>query len=151
MAALSVWFDQYWFPVLQSVGIVGSLLLTLVTVRRDARAREAANRLLLLEQHRDLWRDVHERPELARVMSTQTDLIAEPISTAEQEFLNLVIVHFHTGWMLAKSGSTNTLETMAADVRTFFSLPIPRSLWEQTKHSRDKAFGRFVDQALGGG
>ena len=29
------------------------------------------------------------------------DLLLAPITHEEEEFLNLVIVHYHTGWMLA--------------------------------------------------
>jgi hypothetical protein len=148
VAAFLAWFDQNWFILLQSLGIMGSLWLTSATVRRDTRAREASNWLSLLEQHRELWKDLHQRPELSRIMSREVDLVAQPISAAEQEFLNLVVVHFHTGWMLAKAGSTNSLETMATDVRTFFSLPLPHSVWEQTKILRDKEFLHFVEECL---
>lgn len=149
MAVFSSWLDQHWFALIQSAGIVGSLLLAAITVRRDACAREAANRLLLLERHSKLWADVYQRSELSRVLSTEADLVAQPVSTAEQEFLNLVFVHFHTGWVLAKSGSTNSLEALAADLRSFLSLPIPRAVWQQTSHARDKKFVRFAERFAG--
>jgi hypothetical protein len=148
VAAFLRWLDQNWFILLQSLGIIGGLCLTSATVRRDARAREATNRLSLLEQHRELWKELHQRSDLFRVRRQDVDLVAQPISTVEREFLNLVIVHFHTGWLLSAAGSTNSPEAMATDVRTFFSLPIPRAVFEETKVLRDRAFVEFVESCF---
>ncbi|MCI0534444.1 MAG: hypothetical protein L0Z50_04385 [Verrucomicrobiales bacterium] len=148
MAFSLAWLDQNWFTLLQSAGIIGSLWLTGATVRRDARARRVSNILALSEQHRDLWGEVHRRPELSRILSKEVDLIAQPISTSEEEFLNLVIVHFRTGWLLAMEESINRLDAIRSDVLSFFSLPLPRCVWEQTKHARDKDFVDFIDSCF---
>jgi len=67
---------------------------------------------------------------------------------AEQEFLNLVIIHFHTGWQLAKEETVVTLKTLKADARNFFNLPIPKSVWKQTRHTRDPKFVKFIEGCL---
>lgn len=102
MAALPVWLEQNWFPLLQSTGIIGGLLFTALSVRRDTRARRAADLLKLAEQHRDLWSEIHRRPELSRILSADVDLLSSPITPVEKEFLDIVFVHFYTGWLLAK-------------------------------------------------
>jgi hypothetical protein len=142
------WLNDNWFPLLQSLGIVGGLLFTGLAARREARSRLTSDRLVLLEQHRELWSEVHRRPELERVVLPSVDLVAHPVSVAEERFLNLVIVHFHTGWQLAVSGVVHSPEIMAADVRSFFALPLPRAVWEQAKAARDPEFVRFVEAAL---
>jgi hypothetical protein len=38
-----------------------------------------------------------------------------------------------------------------ADIRQFFSRPIPRAVWEQTKVFQDHRFIAFVDRALESG
>lgn len=148
MAAFLFWLNQNWFSFLQSLGIVGGLWFTAAAIRRDTKARKASDLLKLLEQHRELWSDIHRRPELMRVLSQELDLVAQPISTAEEEFINLVIVHFHTGWMLSCSGSTNSLAALGKDVGSFFTLPLPRKVWEETEHKRDAAFVRFVAKCM---
>ena len=148
MTPLVAWLDTNWFSLLQSVGILSGLLLTAITVHRDATHRHVSNMLTLLEQHRELWTEVHSRPELARIMATEVDLLTRPVTTAEERYLNLVFVHFHTGWQLAAAGVIHSLEVMAADVRGFFSLPLPHAVWEQTKANRDPEFVRFVSDAL---
>lgn len=98
--------------------------------------------------HRDLWNEAHSRPDLSRVFATEADLVAQPITVAEERFLNEVIVHFATGWQLARNGSLVTLDAMRADVRNFFSLPIPNAVWRETKKRRDPQFVRFVEESL---
>jgi hypothetical protein len=67
---------------------------------------------------------------------------------AEEEFLNLVMAHFQTSWRIAKVGGIITLGELAADVRGFFSLPLPRAVWEKTKGFRNRRFVKFVKKAL---
>lgn len=150
MAFPVAWLTDNWFSLLQSAGIMGGLLFTGLAARREARSRKTSDILTLLEQHRELWSEVHRRPELARVIQPCVDLVANPLNVPEERFLNLVIVHFHTGWQLAVSGVVHTPEIMAADVRGFFTLPLPRAVWEQSKAGRDPEFVRFVDAALAG-
>ena len=76
------------------------------------------------------------------------DLVASPITTAEQEFLNLVFVHFETGWQLARQGVATPLAVLSLDVRAFFRLPVVRAVWEETRWSRNPEFVQFVGRVL---
>jgi predicted nucleotidyltransferase len=149
VASLSLWLNQNWFAFLQSVGIVCGLVFTSLSIRGDTKARRTSDLLTLTERHHQLWSEIHRRPDLQRILNREVDLVSRPVSTAEQEFLNLVFVHFFTGWLLAKDGALLSLETMAADVQTFFELPIPASVWKQTRDARDPEFVGFVDASLG--
>lgn len=142
------WLEQNWFTVVQSTGIIGSILLTAVVLRSDRRTRRISDLLTLAAHHRDLWGDMHRRPELARVARAEVDLVASPITTAEEEYLLLVIMHFYTGWMVAREGSLVTLDIMAQDAGEFFLLPLPAIVWAQTRGQRDPKFVRFVDKAI---
>ena len=150
MAPLLSWLKENWFPTLQGVGIVAGLAFTAVSLRRDAKGRKRTDALALMQQHRELWSEVHRRPELGRILQGTADLIANPITVTEQEFLNLVIIHFNTGWQLAREGKLLKLETLAVDAGGFFSLPLPRAVWEQTKSAREREFVAFVDGCLAG-
>lgn len=151
MEAVGQWFRDNWFALVQGVGIVAGLVFGAVTLRRDLRARRVGDLLALTQQHRELWSEVHRRPELARIMDPDADLVARPLTVAEERMVNLILVHFQTGWELARSGTFNTPENMAADVRGFFTLPLPRKVWQATKATRDPAFVRFVADCLADG
>ena len=142
------WIEQNWFLLLQGLGILGGLLFTGLSLGQANKGRKITNLLELSEQHRQLWTEVRERPELARILRTDVDLIAAPITVAEEAYMNLVFNHFSVGWTVARAGSLLTLSALALDVAAFFSLPIPRSVWEETKGNRDRKFVCFVQRVL---
>jgi hypothetical protein len=148
MGALSSWVDGNWFNVIQTVGIIGSLWLATAAANRDARAKEIENLLSLSEHHRELWKAIPQRKDLGRVLQANVDVRLTPPTVAETEFLNLVFVHFQTGWWIARAGGMTTLKEMKADVRGFFSLPLPHAVWEKTKKMRNQRFVNFVERAM---
>jgi len=146
---LPSWLRENWFPLLQTVGIIGGLVFTGISVRQAANARKVSDLLTLTAQHRALWNEVYSRPGLNRIFAASADLVATPVTMSEDQFLNEVIVHFYTGWRLASKGSLLSPEAMEADVQNFFRLPIPRAVWEQSKGARDQQFVMFVEKCLG--
>jgi hypothetical protein len=149
MGAFSSWVDGNWFNVIQTFGIIGSLWLAGAAANRDARAKEIENLLSLSEHHRELWKAVPQRKDLQRVFQADANVLLTPATVAETEFLNLVIVHFQTGWWIAKAGGITTLKELKADARSFFNLPLPCAVWEKTKAFRNQRFVSFVEGALG--
>lgn len=148
MGNVLAWLEANWFSVVQSTGIVGSILLTALMLRRDRRGRKISDLLTLSQHHRDLWSEMHRRPELARIVRPEVDLVGHPITTAEEEFLMLAIMHFDTGWRLAREGSLLTLANMAIDAGSFFTLPLPAHVWAHIRHQRDPKFVKFVEDAV---
>ena len=142
------WLSAHWLSLVQSLGIIASLWFTRSALRQDARARDIGHLISLAQQHRELWSELHRRPELQRVFSKKVDLIAHPVSPAEEEFLNLALVHFQNGWSLTGNISGWTKEGLVKDLQSFFGYPLPRSVWEQTKAHRDPVFVEFVEMAL---
>jgi len=147
MASLFYWVQNNWSNAVGAAGIIGGLWFTAASFRQEAKAKETANILTLSQQHRELWSKAQERPELARVFLPGADL-ARPATIAEEEFLNLVLVHFETGWQMAKEGTVLTREVLARDICGFFSLPLPFAVWEKTKATRNPKFVRFVARAI---
>ena len=148
MAAFSTWTAENWFNLVQSVGVIGSLLMAAGAANREAKAREIENILTLSEHHRELWQDVAKRPDLARVLRSDEAVLQSKITIAEEEFINLVTVHFQTGWRIAAAGGITSLGELALDAKAFFTLPLPRAVWEKTKNLRNKGFVQFVERAL---
>lgn len=148
MAGTCSWLDGNWFNLIQTVGIMGTLLLASGAAYRDAKAKEVENLLTLTELHRELWEGVSRKTELERIFRPDADTDTKPPTVIEEEFLNLVFIHFQTGWTVARSGALITLAEMKADVRGFFTLPLPKAVWEKTKQFRNPKFVWFVERAL---
>ena len=148
MAALLPWLEANWFSFLQSVGIVGGLLFTAASVRRDTKARRINDMLKLKEEHRELWSELHRRSDLARITTTKVDLIGTPVTPVEEMFLNIAIVHFHTGWQMNKMGVVIARKGAEADIKWFFNLPIAHAVWEASKNYREPEFVKFVEKCL---
>ena len=145
---MAAWAAGNWFSLVQSVGIIAGLWFATAGFRRDGKARITSDLLALTQEHRELWSEAHRRPDLSRIFRTEVDLVASPITTAEQEFLNLVFVHFETGWQLARQGVATPLAVLSLDVRAFFRLPVVRAVWEETRWSRNPEFVKFVNRVL---
>jgi hypothetical protein len=148
MDALSSWTENNWFNLVQTLGIMGSLWMASVAANRDAKARETENLLTLNGQHHQLWSGVLQKTELQRIFRADANPIAMPATVVEREFLNLVFVHFQTGWLVAKSGALISLAELSADMKEFFSLPLPRAAWEKTKQFRNPRFVQFIEKAF---
>jgi hypothetical protein len=148
MADFSSWVQNNWSSAVGSAGIIGSLWMGIAAAHREAKAREIQNVLRLSEHHHELWNSLNRRPGLDRIRRTDAEVLVDPLTTAEQEFINLAIVHYLTGWRIAEAGGITTLTELAADVRGFFCLPLPHAVWEKTKQYRNQRFVRFVDRAL---
>jgi len=142
------WVNSNWFAVLQTVGILGSLWFTAQYFRQDSRTRQIANLLAMAERHEALWLKAQEDPKLSRILEDMPDL-SKPPTTAEREFLNLIILHFQSGWRVARTTDNDELKSLSLDAGAFFRLPLPRAVWEKTKKFRNPKFVRFVERAMG--
>ena len=75
-----------------------------VARHREAKAKEIDNLLTNADHQRELWTDAYKRPELERVFQAKVDLAEKPITVAEKEFLNLVLVQYQITWCIAEAG-----------------------------------------------
>ena len=162
MGVFPSWVEGNWFNLIQTAGIMASLCLTAAAANREAKARneeavarhreakakEIDNLLTNADHQRELWTDAYKRPELERVFRSNVDLAKEPVTVAEKEFLNLVLVQYQTTWCIAEAGGIVTVDELASDVRDFFSLPLPHAVWENVKGVRNPRFAEFVERAL---
>ena len=154
MDGFSSWVNGN-FNLVQTVGIIGSLsmtavalLLTAAASRRESKAREIQNILTLSDHHRNLWAGVAHKSELGRIFQNNAEVLKNPLTVAEEVFLNEAITHYMTGWRIAKSGGITTLKELGTDIKWFLSLPLPYAVWEKTKDFKNQKFVRFVERAL---
>lgn len=134
--------------MVQSGGIIGGLFFAAISARQDAKARRLNAALSLAQQHREIWSELHRRPELGRILQGDVDLVSQPTTVQEEEFLNVAFVHVQVGWEIAQSGSIVEEDTLRSDMRHFLSYPLPRSVWNRTKGHREPGFVTFMESCV---
>lgn len=140
------WFYQNWFDLLQSAGIVASLLFTASALRLDTRTRQVSNLLSLTESHKTLWTEFYRRPELHRILDERAIVRQQEITREEEILVTLAILHLNSTFYAQKLGLLFKLEGLRRDVAWFFSLPIPRMIWEKSKVLQNDDFVEFVEK-----
>lgn len=144
------WFGIHGFELFQAVGIVGGLAFNGIALRSDDRSRRVSNLLILTGAHREIWTQLYRRPELARVLDSRVDLDLAPVSDFEAVFVTFVILHLASVHQAMEEGLFWTGQAIERDVRWFFSLPIPRTVWENSRSFQDPDLVKFVEDSLVG-
>jgi hypothetical protein len=144
------WIADNWFTILSASGIVGGLLFTAVSLRSETKTRRIGNLLTLTQNHREIWSELFERPHLARVLDAAADLSKHPVTLDERFYVNMLIQHLGSAFQAMRSGLTIKPEGLRRDIQWFFSLPIPRSIWEKIKSLQNDDFVDFVERCLTG-
>src|SRR6266404_2912133 len=120
------WLADNWFTILQSLGIIGSLLFTGISLRISSKARRVSNLLEITAHHREIWTALYDDPQLSRVLDPSADLKKQPITRKEELLVKFLVLHFASAFRAMKNRMVSEPKGLRADVRTFFALPIPR-------------------------
>jgi len=104
------WFWNNWFELLQTAGLIGSLLFTAYTIRQDREDRKIDNLIAIKSEHRELWKEFVDRKGLGRVRDLQVDLVNVPITTEEEIWVRNLILHLDTAHRAMKAGMFVTIE-----------------------------------------
>jgi len=119
-----------------------------VTLHSDTETRRVANLLTITANHREVWKEFFGKPELARVIEPSADVSKQPVTPAEEFFVNLVISHTSSVYETLKDELVVKQENLRRDVKTFFSLPVPNAVWTKTKLLQNQDFAAFIDSSL---
>lgn len=145
---LTPWIFDNWFTLLQSTGIIGSLWFTARSFRFDAKIRKVGNLIEITSHHREIWSQLYSQPELARVKESSPDFKKKPITVGEELFVTQVILHLRSVFRASKEGVIASLDGVEADIRQFFSKPIPRIIWNQKREFQDLDFVQFMEHQI---
>ena len=143
------WLFEHGKDTLESTGVVGGLFFTAASFRADARERHIVNLMSVAHSHRELWLQLVEKPELSRILKSDVDLDKATVSVVEERFVHLLIIHLAVCFEAVKAGVLPSLSGLEDDVRSFFSLPIPRQVWKWSRRFQEKGFVAFVDKTIG--
>jgi len=148
---VSRWIAENWFDFLSAAGVIGGLFFTAVSLRSETKTRKIANLLTMTANHREVWKEFFSRPELAHVLNASANVESQAITPEEVVFVNMVILHISSVYEALKDELVIKQEGLRRDVRSFFSLPIPQTVWKKTKLFQNADFTAFVEECRRGG
>ena len=148
MGDMAQWLAENWFNLFSSAGIIGGLWFTAVSLHSETKTRRVANLLTLTANYREVWKEFFRSPELARVIEPSANVAKQPVTPAEEFFVSLVISHTSSVYEALKDDLLNKQEGLRRDVRSFFSLPVPKAVWTKTKLLQNKDFAAFIESSL---
>lgn len=106
---------------------------------------------MLTAAHRDIWSQLHQRPELARVLEAGVDLERAPVTNPEAVFVTFLLLHLSSTYRAIRLGMFSTRQALDRDIRWFLALPIPRTVLGRSKDLLEPDFVAFVEPCLGEG
>lgn len=142
------WFNENWFNLFSSLGIVSGLWFTAVSLHSETKTRRVANLLTLTANYREVWKDFFASPELVRVIDPAADVVKAPVTPAEEFFVNLIVSHISSVYEALKDELLPQQEGLRRDVEEFFSLPVPKAVWTKTKLLQNHDFAAYLESAL---
>jgi hypothetical protein len=137
-----------WLSLFQTASIAAGFVFIAVAILFDARARRATNLIRLTEQHRELWERMYVEPDLARIFDADADPESKGLTAHEETFVIFIVLHLSTTYYAIRSGLIRNTRGLRNDIQRFFSLPIPRTVWERIKHLQDPPFVQFVERCF---
>ena len=139
------WLANNLFNLLSAAGIIGSLWFTAISLRSETKTRRIANLLTITANHREIWKVFLNDKGLARVRDAAADTTKQPVTDAERVFVTFVILHMSSVFHAMSDQLVVKVEGLRRDIAQFFSLPIPREVWEKIKVLQNDDFVAFVE------
>jgi hypothetical protein len=142
------WLTENWFNLFSSVGIIGGLWFTAVSLHSETKTRRVANLLTITANYREVWKEFFGTRELVRVIDPTANPAKKPVTLAEEFFVNMVISHTSSVYEALKDELLTKQDGLRRDVKSFFSLPVPKAIWNNTKLLQNLDFAAFIDSSL---
>jgi hypothetical protein len=131
-----------------TVGIISGLWFTAVSLRSETKTRRIANLLTITANYREVWKELFNSPELARVIDPDADLAKRSVTPQEQLFVGQVISHINSVFYATNDDLVVEWEGWRRDIAQFLSLPIPKAVWSATKLLQNQDFAAFIESCL---
>lgn len=137
----------YWFQLLQSVGIVGGLLLNARAQRAAAKAQRVTTSFQLTKYQRDLYETLSSRSDLIRFFQDRVDLATAPLTDPELRFTVSAILHLELAFEAVKAGMVR-IEGLNADAARFINRSIPTAVWLEVRQVQNRDFRDWLDSHM---
>jgi hypothetical protein len=139
------WIAEHWFDLFQTAGVLIGFAFTIHALHTESEARKIDNLIALNQEHMAIWKELYGRPELSRITEKRVALDTKPLSHEERLFVTFLILHLSVVYRAMRAKMFVNIEGLTEDVKVFFSLPIPKIIWNTIKSSQDKDFVSFVE------
>ena len=144
------WLDQNWFNLVQTIGIVFSLLFSGYAYVLALKSQRVTNTFQVMQYHREIWSSLFDHPELERVLDNSPAFEAKPLTEAERLFVTLLVLHLGSVHRAMNHNAIERIEGLELDIYQFFRLPIPALVWREIKVIQNADFVEFVEKAIAG-
>lgn len=148
MEDMEQWLVENWFNLISTIGVVGGLVFTAVSLHSETKTRRVANLLTVTANYSAIWKEFLEHPNLARVLDARADVHRCPVTHEEEIFVNMIIHHVSTVYNAMHDELLLKLEGSRLDIAQFFSLPVPKAVWSKTKLLQNQDFAAFIESSL---
>jgi len=142
------WLTENWFNLFSSIGIIGGLWFTAISLHSETKTRRIANLLTITANYREVWKEFFRCPELARVIDPAADVTKQPVTPAEEMFVGLIISQMGSVYYATNDELLIKLEGSRRDMKSFFSLPVPKAVWTKSKLLQNQDFAAFIESSL---
>lgn len=142
------WIADNWFSIIQTLGVVGGLLFTGLSLRQGILTERVKFQFDLSENHANIWREIFDNPNLARLLDPNADMEIFPITRQEEVFVKLLIHHLgcaHEAW---SHGLIEKPSGVDDDIRRFFNLPIPKFAWNRLRQFQSSKLVHFIEKTI---
>jgi hypothetical protein len=150
------WFAENWLNLSTALAIMGSWWSSIFALRKqtkamesDAKSRRVANQIALTANYCEIKKVFLRYPELlSRVTDPTADVAKQPVTPAEEAYVNMVMSQTNSVYEALKDDLLTKQDGARRDVKDFFTLPIPKAVWQKAKPLQNHDFVAFIDSSL---
>lgn len=146
MSEIMRWLAEHGKDTLETGGLIFGLFYTAASFNASTKERRLSNLMEVAKSHRELWFQLMEKPELARILRADANIKKKRVSVVEERFVHLLITHLAVTFAALKAGVLPGLDGLQKDVREFFALPIPHQVWQWSRQFQQADFVKFVEE-----
>lgn len=151
---METWLAENLFNVVGTIFGSG-IWFAAFSIRKDAKvrkeeveARRVANLLAITANHREIWKEFLKNEKLLRVRDAAANIKEHPVTEAERVFVTLVILHVNSVYYAMSKQVVVEYDELRRDIAEFFSLPIPKAVWQTAKPLQNHDFAMFIETSL---
>jgi hypothetical protein len=141
----AAWLGTHGFELLQATGIVGGLFSIAYSILDNSRTRRVENLFRITAAHRNIWSVLYEKPELSRILAPAVDPMRNPPTPDERLLIRFLTFHLASVFRATEANEMFIIDGLRADIRDFFSKPLPAVVWEELSVFQSPDFVAFVE------
>lgn len=142
------WFEENWFSLIQTIGILSGFLLAARSLTLDRGIRKTEILIQLTESHREIWEGFLDKADLEATLEPYRKIDSHPVSFSEKRFVTSVLLHIAMVHRASQHDVFQPWEGLKRDIREFLSLPVPGEVFKSLRPYQEAEFLAFIDEIL---